>query len=84
MHAHPFDQQKLATVCRTGCRNTQLLTYYFEIGKNILESKLRKIWYILLLVIFSGGKEGERIFIAALLKRAKKPKNINVHQMEDK
>lgn len=69
---------------RTGCRNTQLLTYYFEIGKNILESKLRKIWYILLLVIFFGGKEEERIFIAALIKRAKKPKNINVRQMEDK
>lgn len=56
MHAYLFNWQRLPRVHKAGCRNTQLLIYYSEIVKNILESKVRKIWYTLLLVMFSNGK----------------------------
>lgn len=78
MDAHLAIWQKLPTAHKAGCRNTQLLIYYFEIVKNILESKVRKIWYTLLLVMYFNGKEREkqrqreRIFIATFFIREKK------------
>lgn len=63
MDAHLSDWQKLLTVYKAGCRNAQLLAHYFETVKNILESQVRKIWYTLLLVMFSGGKrDSENIY----------------------